>query len=609
MELELDLGSDNCSDATSNSDERELELDLGSGNCSDATSEDTEPVVAFRSPTGLELDLGDNPPATGLGMDSVLSLGPSTDLDLADGPPAADSELELVIDFVASPPAKRRRTRAHTEPRAGLVTSVVAATPAAKVSSRGSFRRGRGSGSEYRKHAAFRRDNGLVDAQGHWTYSQALRALENTLPPMSARAHDVLHIIWQLFERHGLCASHVDQAWMLCQSIYRGATQPSYPANFFRGKAPQIPGLHLVPHGRHVHRTIAPCMLPRSKMWLNIERRFARGAESLQLQGVHVATWRPSLQDEGNGLLQRIAGNMYSIPVVGWYLLLALVTVLPRRSGQHHAPSLVAQKAASVAATPVGLHPRSIAQVLLHTLLEKWPEAFGGWCTTAIVSMASLCSGADFVKDFAKHLVAEIVCLPGVPELQVINKFACEVDKRVWAIRQRGQGSPERFYPDVHSLPLGEMSSADICLISAMCTSVSFCNRDRRSLHCCDASDPKHASGATTNSALKYVEQKKPKVVIMENVLAVAKSSRVATTAAGQASPDIELVLSRLRAAGYVCGYDAQDTVNWLMPQTRSRIYVWAHLQNLPGPAALSLDSIRLAVPSGHIPLSACLLP
>ena len=119
----------------------------------------------------------------------------------------------------------------------------------------------------------------------------ALRALENTLPPLSARAHDVLHIIWQLFERRGLHASRVDQAWMLCQSIYRGATQPSYPADFFRGKAPQIPGLHLVPHGRHVHHTTAPCVLPRSKMWLNIERRFARGAESLQLQGVHVATW------------------------------------------------------------------------------------------------------------------------------------------------------------------------------------------------------------------------------------------------------------------------------------------------------------------------------
>ena len=63
-------------------------------------------------------------------------------------------------------------------------------------------------------------------------------------------------------------------------------------------------------------------------------------------------------------------------------------------------------------------------------------------------------------------------------------------------------------------LPLGEVSSTDICLISAMCTSVSFCNGDRRSLHCCDPSDPKQASGATTHSALKYVEQKKLKDVV-----------------------------------------------------------------------------------------------
>ena len=119
-------------------------------------------------------------------------------------------------------------------------------------------------------------------------------------------------------------------------------------------------------------------------------------------------------------------------------MLLALVTVLPRRSGQHHAPSLVAQQAASVVAAPVGLHPRSIAQVLLRTLLEKWPEALGGRCTAAIVSVASLCSGADFVKDFANYLVAEIACLPGVPKLQVINKFACEADKRVRVVWQRG---------------------------------------------------------------------------------------------------------------------------------------------------------------------------
>ena len=199
-------------------------------------------------------------------------------------------------------------------------------------------------------------------------------------------------------------------------------------------------------------------------MWLNIERRFSRGAESFQLQGVHVGTLLPGWQGEGNGLLQSTAGNMYSIPVVGWYLLLALVTVLPRHSSQRHAPGLVAQQAASMVATPVGLQPRAIAQVLLCTLLEKWPEAFGGWRTATIVSVAPLCSGADLVKDFAISLVAEIASLPGMPKLQVVNKFACEANKRVWAVRQRGQSSPESFYPDVHMLPLGEVSSTDICL-------------------------------------------------------------------------------------------------------------------------------------------------
>ena len=138
----------------------ELELDLGSGEYDD------ESVV-------WELDLGDN------------SL-------LADSPPDADSELELVLpsepptgsalSFTAGPPAKRQRVLAHAEPCAGIVASVAAATPATKVSSRGSFHRG--SGSEYWEHVAFRRDNGLVDAQGRWTYSQALRALGNTLPPL-----------------------------------------------------------------------------------------------------------------------------------------------------------------------------------------------------------------------------------------------------------------------------------------------------------------------------------------------------------------------------------------------------------------------------------------
>ena len=41
--------------------------------------------------------------------------------------------------------------------------------------------------------------------------------------PKKRRAHNVLHMRWQLFERRGSYASHVAQAWMLWQIIYRGA--------------------------------------------------------------------------------------------------------------------------------------------------------------------------------------------------------------------------------------------------------------------------------------------------------------------------------------------------------------------------------------------------
>lgn len=151
-------------------------------------------------------------------------------------------------------------------------------------------------------------------------------------------------------------------------------------------------------------------------MWVNVARRFVRGAESLQLQGGHAATWCPGHQNENNALLQRVAGNMYSIPLIGWYLLLAMLTVLPRHS------------AASVAAAPIDLLPQSIARVLLHVFLDALPVAFTGLQPGGVVVMSSLCSGAAFAHDFVEVLVAEIARLPVSPNVQTINKFACEAD-------------------------------------------------------------------------------------------------------------------------------------------------------------------------------------
>ena len=108
-------------------------------------------------------------------------------------------------------------------------------------------------GAEYTKHQAFRRDNDLIFPDGRWKFSGPLLALQERLPPMSARARDVLHIIWMLFEARGKQPAQVDQVWALCQSIIRD--KGPYREGQFRKKSPQIPGLHLKPAGRHAGRT------------------------------------------------------------------------------------------------------------------------------------------------------------------------------------------------------------------------------------------------------------------------------------------------------------------------------------------------------------------
>ena len=505
------------------------------------------------------------------------------------------SELELVIRSSAS------HVLALTRKRPRVVAPNVHSVVAGAAAARASFQTA--GTTEYAKHEAFRRDNGLLDTDGQWTRSAELDALE--LPCMSHRTRDLLHIIWQLFKRRGVRAHRVEQAWMLCQSIYRG--RPPFPAGMFRGMVPQIPGLHLLPRGRHVHRALVPCVLPRGKLWLNQARRFARGAETLQFQGVHVPTSSPLWTAHVDGMLKHVAGNVYTIPIVGWYVLLSILAMLPREClcGQREAlaKSAMAQAAAKVVAAPLGLQPHLMAQALLHVLLQRWPEALLGWIGPTSISVGSLCSGADYVKDFSQVLVAEINSLPGTPPLTLRNHFACEIDRKVWAL---GSSRPEQFYPDVHKLPLRDIDSVDICLISAMCSSISRCNNNRRGLWYADPTDPAQASGATIASSLKYAVEKKPKVVIMENLAAIADAARGSGNIT--MARDVDLVLSRLRVAGYICGYDVQDAANWWMPQTRRRVYIWAHLPDLPG-AVVFGDGIRRTQASGHIPLSACLTP
>ncbi len=94
-------------------------------------------------------------------------------------------------------------------------------------------------------------------------------------------------------------------------------------------------------------------------------------------------------------------------------------------------------------------------------------------------------------------------------------------------------------------------------------------------------------------SCLKYVLNRKPQVVIIENVVGIL--------------PDISLVLQELERAGYTCGHDARDATEFFLPQTRRRVCIWAHLQCVE--AHMWCDNIRLLRPKSYLPLHMCLDP
>ena len=72
---------------------------------------------------------------------------------------------------------------------------------------------------------------------------------------------------------------------------------------------------------------------------------------------------------------------------------------------------------------------------------------------------------------------------------------------------------------------------------------------------------------------------------------------------------NIDEVIMPLHRAGYSCGYDVQDARDWFVPQSRKRVYVWAHMLGAQQGAVMHDDAIRGAKPSSHLRLGDCFLP
>ena len=107
------------------------------------------------------------------------------------------------------------------------------------------------------------------------------------------------------------------------------------------------------------------------------------------------------------------------------------------------------------------------------------------------------------------------------------------------------------------------------------------------------------------HSALKYVALARPKAVIFENVFGML--DKIPGRCDGKRNVDV--VLETLRDHGYACGLDRQSAHQWMLPQTRRRLYVWGLCQDLAGAQAFG-ESVRCFQfgPESRLSLAECLL-
>jgi hypothetical protein len=402
---------------------------------------------------------------------------------------------------------------------------------------------------ERRKHNYVRRALGLVGSDGAWMRSLALQS--STLPILAARCLDILHILYLVFEHGGIDPSTVDQVWSLDQSVYRGAIEKRKSKWLNVGVRLSVPGYH--PSG---DERVCPCVCPKGLLWFNATRRILTGECALRLQGV--PTWRFNMALEENQLLSSLAGNGFAMPVLMAHLVVAFVRVLGLPLAYRPAPESGSPREVE----PSILEFTNLSSFLCKLLLGQPIHAHDARALIP-VTVGSLCSGADFLPHAAKAVGAAL----GVPSTS--QTISCERDPAVRAFRQRHTNvDGAHCYNDVTSLP-ESAPACDILAFGSSCKGLSFLNNDRHDLLDVDFQSEACTSGNTMRGCLTYIQQKKPRVVIAENVKGLlAKASN--------GKRNVEVLLEGLRANGYACDFGVVDARDFFLPQSRSRVYVWA---------------------------------
>ena len=490
-----------------------------------------------------------------------------------------------------------RKNGPQTKRRLHQAQLKTAPVTASRQAGRSRSRRFAPGSIEYEKHELYRRTNGFIDESGSWLLHPALgKQPTGPMPPMPhmpPRQWDLLHIIYLFLERNGHDPAKVDQIWALDQSLVRRDRRgEALTSDALRGKPPSTPGLRW----RRASSCLpcwSPCVLPRSRLFHNSSRAFISAGGMMQLNGI-VLSACPSWKDFPAAVLASGAGNAFSMTVAIAHLVVASIRLCQAQSaGLRWETSTPVQ-------TPT--LPEFSLEALVGFYVQRMEQHMGGFDPAApvgsglaasavlpaglatsaaarvcVIRFGSLCSGTDFVAAIMPCIAREITIRMGAHmllQLESKQMFSAEMDEHMRTFSACNFTPAANIYRDVTSLPRS-IPGVDLLIFGSSCRGLSWMNPKRRCLGHRDPKNPLHTSGSTMAGCLEYVRQRRPRVLLLENVRGLLSVSKVLSKP-GHEVRNIDHIMTVLKSYGYTCGHTSIDARKYLLPQSRPRIWIWA---------------------------------
>eukprot|EP00435_Cladocopium_sp_Y103_P030803 s1198_g7.t1 len=216
-----------------------------------------------------------------------------------------------------------------------------------------------------------------------------------------------------------------------------------------------------------------------------------------------------------------------------------------------------------------------------------------------VLRIGTMCSGTDAPVLVARAL--ERALKPEGSQLAFDHVFSVEFDSKKQEFlkanfpecpllfRDCTQMGRKRALEVLSKKPQPVPGNLDILVAGFSCKDLSMMNSYRKTLQ------EMGQSGSTLRGILDYVERYRPKLVLLENVYAIAKRNSIGFR-------QVELVLEGLKARGYAAGYRLMNSCDYFLPQIRHRIWMWAIRISETSPA--SIEESRVMRDKAHLATS-----